>query len=276
MRETSAVESGGLVTDYTIEQGLGVRERMNLLAAVYAPTTLALLDSLGVAEGARCIDLGCGGGHVTVELARRAGPAGYVIGIDLDEALLERARRDAAAQRLDNVTFQVAAAEDLAEAEFDLAFARFLLSHLRDPARVAGLMMAAVRSGGYVVVEDTDFSGSLAYPTCVSYDRWVGWYRETVRRAGGDADLGPRLPALLRAVGVTEVGVRIVQPAYLDGSHKRLQEMTMDKLKAAVVAEGVASADDYDADHAELQAFTADPTTLIAGPRIIQAWGRSP
>jgi hypothetical protein len=48
------------VTKYTIEQGLGVRERMNPLAAVAAPTTPALLDSLGVAEGARCIDLGCG------------------------------------------------------------------------------------------------------------------------------------------------------------------------------------------------------------------------
>jgi SAM-dependent methyltransferase len=262
------------MTDYTIEQGPGVRERMNLLAAVHAPTTLALLDSLGVAEGARCIDLGCGGGHVTMELGRRAGPAGCAVGIDLDEALLECARRDAAVQRLDNVTFQVAAAEDLAEAGFDLAFARFLLSHLRDPARVAGLMVAGVRSRGFVVVEDTEFSGCFTYPTCPSYDRWVGWYRETVRRTGGDADLGPRLPALLRSVGVTEIGVRVAQHAYLDGPHKRLQELSMDKQKAAVVAAGVASADDYDAAQVDLQAFTADPTTLIAGPRIIQAWGR--
>ena len=262
------------MTDYTIEQGPGVRERMNLLAAVHAPTTFALLDSVGVAEGARCIDLGCGGGHVAMELGRRAGPAGCAVGIDLDEALLEFARQDAAAQRLDNVTFQVAAAENLAEAGFDLAFARFLLSHLHDPARVGALMVAAVHSGGTLVVEDTEFSGCFTYPTCPSYDRWVGWYQETVRRTGGDADLGPRLPALLRSVGVTDLGVRVVQHAYLDGPHKRLQEMSMDKQKAAVVAAGVASGDEYDAAHAELQAFTTDPTTLIAGPRIIQAWGR--
>src|SRR5260370_23987375 len=111
----SAVERGASVTGYTIEQGLAVRERMNLLAAVWAPSTLTLLDELGVAQGGRCIDLGCGGGHVTIELARRAGPEGCAVGFDLDEALLEVARQDAAAQGLDNVTFQVAAAEDLAE-----------------------------------------------------------------------------------------------------------------------------------------------------------------
>lgn len=64
------------MADYTIERGLGVRERMTLLAKVHAPATLTLLDMLGVASGTRCVDLGCGGGDVTIELARRAGVSG--------------------------------------------------------------------------------------------------------------------------------------------------------------------------------------------------------
>jgi 2-polyprenyl-3-methyl-5-hydroxy-6-metoxy-1,4-benzoquinol methylase len=92
--------------DYTLDQGLGVRERMDLLAAVHGPATTAVLDRIGVAEGARCLDLGCGGGHVALELARRLGPTGQVVGIDLDEALLATAREVAAAQGLDNVTFR--------------------------------------------------------------------------------------------------------------------------------------------------------------------------
>lgn len=55
------------VADYTIERGLGVRERMTLLAKVHAPATLTLLDMLGVASGTRCVDLGCGGADVTIE-----------------------------------------------------------------------------------------------------------------------------------------------------------------------------------------------------------------
>jgi SAM-dependent methyltransferase len=249
---------------------------MDLLAAVFAPSTLALLDAVGVASGANCVDVGCGGGHVAIELGRRVGPAGRVVGIDLDAALLEVARTEAAAQGLDHVSFRVAAVEDLAESGFDVACARMLLMHLRDPTSVAGLMVAAVRSGGIVAVEDLDFSGSFTYPSCPAYDRRVGWYRETVRRRGGNADLGPRLPALLSSVGLTDIRVRVVQRAFLDGPHKHLQEISMAKQRAAVVAAGVASADEYDAAHAELVAFTANPTTLIAAPRMIQAWGRRP
>src|SRR5215470_14870857 len=116
-------------------------------------------------------------------------------------ALLDVVRTEAAAQGLDHVSFRVGAVEDLAESGFDLAYARMLLMHLRDPAGVAGSMVAAVRPGGIVVVEDLNFSGSFTYPSCPAYDRRVGWYRETVRRRGGDADLGPRLPGLLSSAG---------------------------------------------------------------------------
>lgn len=262
------------MSEYTIEQGIGVRERMNLLAAVNGPATLALLDALGVSEGARCLDLGCGDGDVTMELARRTAPTGRAIGIDLDDALLEVARSEAARQGLDNVTFRCAPVESLADTGFDLAYARFLLMHLTDPVRTLRLMASAVRSDGLVVVEDANFAGCFTHPRCAAYDSWVAWYQETVRRNGGDTELGLRLPSLLRSVGLTSIGVHVAQPAYLDGPHKQLQQMSMAKMKAAVVAAGVAGSDEYDKAHAELRAFTDDQTTLIAAPRMLQAWGR--
>src|SRR5262249_28153489 len=137
---------------------------MDLLAAVFAPSTLALLDTVGVPSGARCLDVGCGGGHVAIDLGRRGGPAGRGVGVGLDTALLEVARAEAGAQGLDHVSFRVGAVEDLAESGFDLACARMLLMHLRDPASVARLMVAAVRPGGTVAVEDLNFSGSFTYP----------------------------------------------------------------------------------------------------------------
>jgi SAM-dependent methyltransferase len=264
------------MSDYTIERGLGVRSRMDLLAAVFGPSTVALLDQVGVASGARCLDLGCGGGHVAVELGRRVGASGSVIGIDLDADLLEVARAGAVAQGWTNVVFQVAAVEDVTEHDLDFAFARMLLMHLRDPAGAVASMVGMVRSGGVVAVEDINFAGSFTYPPCPAYDRRVAWYQEAVRRRGGDADLGPRLPGLLAAAGLVDVGVRVVQPAYLTGPNKHLQELSMAKQKTAVVESGVVSAEEYDAAHAELVAFTVDPTTLVAAPRMVQAWGRRP
>src|SRR4029077_5405860 len=71
---------------------------MDLLAAVFAPSALSLLDAVAISSGASCIDVGCGGGHVAIELGRRVGPAGHVVGIDLDTDLLEVARTEAAAR----------------------------------------------------------------------------------------------------------------------------------------------------------------------------------
>lgn len=101
------------MSKYTIDQGLQVADRMNLLALVQEPTTLGLLDELNVRPGWTCVDLGSGGGHVTMELGRRVGPRGRAVGIDLDEELIELARANAAAKGLSNVSFQVGAAEEL-------------------------------------------------------------------------------------------------------------------------------------------------------------------
>jgi 2-polyprenyl-3-methyl-5-hydroxy-6-metoxy-1,4-benzoquinol methylase len=264
------------MSDYTIERGLGVRERMDLLAAVRGPATLRLLDSLPLGVGARCVDVGCGGGHVTIELARRVGPGGSVVGIDLDEALLETARNEAAALGLANITFRVSAVEDLNEAGLDLAFARAVLMHLRDPEHVVRLMADAVRPGGVVAIEDANFAGCFTYPLCPAYDRWVDWYQETVRRNGGDPELGLRLATLFRAAGLTLMGLRVAQEVFVEGPEKQLQQKSMSKQRAAVLAAGVATADEYDAAHTELRAFADDATTMIAGPRFIQAWARRP
>jgi len=262
------------VADYTIERGWGVRERMDLLAAVHEPATVAVLDMVGVAPGTRCVDLGCGGGHITMELARRVGPTGHVMGIDLDGELLALAATEAATRGLENVTFRVGSVEDCVETGLDLAFSRMLLSHVADPAAIVRRMADAVRPGGMVLVEDVHFEGCFTEPACPGYDRWVEWFCEAVRRNGGDLDIGPRLPGLLRGAGLVSVGVRVDQAAFLDGPHKQLQQMSMGKVRAAVLAAGAASADEFDAAHAELRAFTDDPTTLVAGPRMIRAWAR--
>jgi len=52
--------------------------------------------------------------------------------------------------------------------------------------------------------------------------------------------------------------------------------MSMEKVRAAVLAAGLTSAEEFDTAHAELKAFTDDPTTIVASPRMIQTWGRRP
>src|SRR5262252_2669527 len=121
-------------THYVIRGGAPGRERLRVLARVVWPTTSALLARVGVAPGMTCLDVGCGGGDVTIELARLVGSAGRVIGIDGDATTIELARREAAALNLSQVELRTArVGEATIEGAFDVVYARFLLTHLEDP-----------------------------------------------------------------------------------------------------------------------------------------------
>src|SRR5262249_27274518 len=121
--------------EYVIRGGSKGRERLRILARVMRPTTLALLERAGIRSGLLCLDVGCGGGDVSVELARMVAPSGRVVGIDIDTAELELARREAAQLQLTNLEFRQSGAGDPgAEAEFDVVYVRFVLTHLSDPA----------------------------------------------------------------------------------------------------------------------------------------------
>src|SRR3954471_25046910 len=91
---------------YVIRGGAEGRERLRLLAQVMAPSSRALLAEAGVTAGAICLDLGCGGGDVALELARAAGPAGRVLGVDLDPVKIDIARAESAEKGVSNVTFE--------------------------------------------------------------------------------------------------------------------------------------------------------------------------
>ena len=67
-----------------------------MISQALASSTAALLDAAGVREGMRCLDLGCGGGDVTLALARLVGPSGVVVGIDMDAVKIELAQQDRA------------------------------------------------------------------------------------------------------------------------------------------------------------------------------------
>jgi ubiquinone/menaquinone biosynthesis C-methylase UbiE len=258
---------------YTIEGGQAGHARLNVLAEVMRPATTSLLAAVSVPAGGRCLDVGCGGGHVSRELARLVGPTGSVVGIDFDPEILKLARSDAREHGVATIDFRVGDANALPEGPYDVAYARFLLSHVDDPGAVVRSMARALAPSGVAIVEDIDFTGSFCYPESAAYQRHVELYRETVRRRGGNADIGPILPALLRAAGLQAIQVRVVQPAALQGEGKLVAYLTLERIAQAITDEGVATSEEVQKVLEELLTFTNDTTTLVSLPRIVQAWG---
>lgn len=129
-----------------------------------APKQAGLAAS--AAAGGRVLDVGCGPGVDTVELARRMGPDGRVDGVDADPAMVAAAdRRAGAAGLADRVRHSVAPADALpfATATFDATRAERLLQHIAEPAATVAEMVRVTRPGGAVVLVDTDWASlSLA------------------------------------------------------------------------------------------------------------------
>jgi hypothetical protein len=135
-------------------------------------------------------------------------------------------------------------------------------------------MVAATRPGGTVVVEDLDHSAVYAFPALPALAAFVELYNEVARRRGGDPEIGPKVLRMFRAAGLVDVQVGTAQPVFVDGPPKRIHQITLDNVREAMAAEGVATAADLDPLAAALETFCAEPDTIVAFPRIFQVCGR--
>ena len=255
---------------YAITGGEQGKRRPDLLAEIMQPTTLRLLAEAGLRGGDRCLDLGCGGGNVSLDMARIVGPDGLAIGVDFDPQIVELARQDATDAGAGNVEYHVADARLFDGGPFDLIYARFLLSHLSEPGTVLARMRQLAGPGGRIVVEDTDLSGCYCHPHDPANARFVELYTEVVRRGGGDADVGRRLPALALAAGLGDVRSNVFQPVQASGPHKHMTAVTMERIRPAALRYGLAGDPEIDAIIADMHAFARDPATLVGMPRMVQ------
>lgn len=265
------------MTNYVIRGGEEGRARLRVLADALWPTTERLLVSAGIASGMSCLDVGCGGGDVSVAMARLVGSLGSVVGLDLDDTKLQLARAEAAAEGLRNVDFRKSNVDDLAdESAYDLVYSRFLLTHLRDPAAALRRMVHAARPGASIVVEDIDHSGVFGYPRSPAVERYVQLYNDVVRQRGGDPEIGPRLPGLFRDAGLPAPRVTLAQPVFTHGAGKRVNQITLDNIRSSVIAAGLATDAEIVALIDALDAFADDPETLVGFPRVYQVWATRP
>jgi ubiquinone/menaquinone biosynthesis C-methylase UbiE len=264
------------MTGYVLRGGQQGYDRLQILARDRWPDTAALLGRAGICAGMRCIDIGCGGGNVTMELARLVAPGGTVVGVDMDEVKLALARRQAAERHLGNVEFTALDVGDWDEpGAYDAVYARFLLHHVNQPERLLRRMWAGVAAGGVLVVEDADFDGWCCDPPSEGLDFFLDAYRRVLARRNADHATGRKLFGYFLAAGIPDPQVSLGQPVH-QGEAKALAYLTLDATADAIVAEGVATQDEVTAALASLGRFTDDPRTLICGPRIFQLWARRP
>lgn len=159
-----------------------------------------------LSPGLRVLDVGCGPGTVTLDLAERVAP-GTAIGIDSSAEVVEIARQEARDRGATGVSFEVGDAYHLpfAGASFDVVHAHQMLQHLADPVAALVEMRRVCRPDGIVAARDADYSSMAWFPEEPALEAWLGLYRAVAGANGGQPDAGRRLSTWAEAAGLTRI-----------------------------------------------------------------------
>jgi len=153
--------------------------------------------------GMDLLDVGCGPGTITVDLAARVAP-GRTVGIDAASAAIDEAQRLTTGAP---VEFRVAdlMSNDLPERAFDVVHAHQVLQHVPDPVGALGQMARLCRPAGIVAARDSDYQAMTWFPEDPALDAWLDLYRQVARANGGEPDAGRHLLDWARSAGLTDV-----------------------------------------------------------------------
>jgi len=156
--------------------------------------------------GQSLLDVGCGPGTITRDLARLVAP-GHVLGIDRSSEVVAEAA--SATDRTSRAEFAVGDLYALAleDASFDVVHAHQVLQHLSDPVAALVELRRLLRPGGLLAVRDSDYGAFAWAPRDRRLDRWLELYRSVTARNGAEADAGRFLPAWTRQAGFSDVTI---------------------------------------------------------------------
>ena len=259
---------------YIITGGEEGKKRLHILSDVLKDSTKSLLIRNDVLSVKRFLDLGCGGGDVSMMVAQMLGENSHVTAIDFDKEIISLAQKDAIQSGIKNMEFKALNVYDIDfENEFDMVYSRFLLSHLKDPLSVLFKMIRSLKPGGRIIVEDVEFSGHFSFPENEAFKSYIQLYKQSAELKDQNPEIGPSLFSLFQLAKVSNINFDVIQPCFNKGPGKWMAYITMDKIKESVINHGLADFEAIDTLLKDLKEFTEDENTIISLPRIFRVSG---
>ncbi|KAI5304466.1 hypothetical protein KEM56_006465 [Ascosphaera pollenicola] len=152
----------------------------------------------------KILDLGCGPGTITVDLAKYV-PEGHITGLETPAAagIIEQARSLAKEKGVDNVDFVTGDgnALDFPDDTFDVVICHQVLQHVRNPVDILREMRRVARHGGIVAARESIFAGFKWYPESAEMSSWLATYMQVARHNGGEPDAGLLLHVWAKKAG---------------------------------------------------------------------------
>ncbi len=265
--------------EYLLGHGSEEEERLRRLPQELAPDSSRLLDQIGIRQGHRAVDIGCGPQGILDLLSIRVGTTGQVVGVEQNEATVQLAKQFVARQQLSNVEVlhEDAKATGLPRASFDLVHARLVLVNVPEPQKVVEEMVALARPGGIVASHEADWGTSFCDPPSSAWDRLLKAFETYSRNSGIDLCVGRKTHRLFRNSGLIDVQVIPLIHSYPLGNTRRYIVCDLlQSVRDGLVSQGLLTDVEYTEGLREIKQHLDDPRTLVIPHLFFQMWGRKP
>lgn len=221
-------------------------ERLRAIEALFDPASRHLLTAAGITDQWHCLEIGAGAGSIAHWLRETVGPGGNVTAIDLDCRFLHD---------LSCANVQVIEGDfnqlNMPPESFDLVHARYVLVHMAEPNIAIDRMLQMLRPGGWIVLEEPDFSAARAATGSGDSVATFQKVREAIRvmydAKGTDWSVGFKLPRLLQRVGCTDLYIEQEAPLSQGGTGiASMMKQSAVQLREKYLETGQATVNDLD------------------------------
>lgn len=260
-------------TDYLLEnRKTEAAKRFAALSALFDPGTFRQFDACGMAAGWRCWEVGSGGSALVRAIAARVGGEGHVLATDIDASWT----REAAASNVEVRQHDVALDAPPGEG-FDLVHARLVLVHVPERERALRNMVAALKPGGWLVIEDAD--PALQPLSCIDpygpeqelANRIRLGFRTLLSGRGADLSFGRKLPRMFRDSGMTDIAAEAYFPIARPECAP-LEISTIHMIRSDLLDHGIVTREEIERHLENVRAGVLD----LSQPPMISVRGRKP
>lgn len=200
---------------YTMGRSPQETERLIQQAQLYGDLTKRFFQEAGISKGMKVLDIGSGAGDVAIALAEMVGSEGEVVGVDVNEEILQSSRKRAKQAGFENITFIEGDFQTLSfEGQFDAVVGRLVLMYVSDPALALRKFSTYLRPGGIIAFQELDLRSlwSFVEPATPLLNKLKQWCIEVVKRSGANAGMGLDLYGAFLDAGLPEPSMYLSAP----------------------------------------------------------------
>ncbi len=261
-----------------------VSQRFRSLEIMYDSITFQHIESLGIWEGWKCLEVGGGGGSVTKWLSEKVGKSGRVLVTDINPIFLKDFKTELG--NVDVLQHDITSESGIPKDAFDLAHARLVLIHLAQREKALVNMVSSLKSGGWVMIEDFDLIlNELLLPREMKKDneaseiadlfnRLMQARNKLLREHGADPSYARGLYSMMLTQGLVDVGMSAAGARSWRGGSAgaKLHIANSMQSKDELIMTGLLSGKEFD----KVIKMLNDPDWLVFSPLMFSAWGRKP